>query len=465
MSVWEGKVPSSSNPAYAFNKQQDNSAEYAGAPYMPQLMGAAREAITDVLQEELHRKDQIKSLLVVNATYVKYKYKGSGDPADPTNFEASYLPTYHRGNMRAILSKNDIAKHITQSVGEIDGQIEKNMKEESGKILLRIESVFIESYTYRRAGGGSFIPTPKKLANSKCTINPDNHALIDPETNRPSEKCLQGALGAYFAYQDGHTEHLERIFRAKKLKPYLDIVKLDGIPMPTPICLRIFNKIEEMNPDISINIWEWKEETATPKPIVASKNFYISGSCKIENCKHPRPNECHEKRPHVIHLMALTDITKSVEEKYGQKNHFLWIKNANGLVFKDTAHHGEKHLCNRCFQSFPSEKSLVYHQEWCYGLDEAPQRVTMPVEGVNNFEEFKNYGRMINALCVIIADFESDNKKCDEKYDGSMHKIAEQRANSFCYLVHWIDTGDVWGLSYTKKKMLHRNLFEELMRN
>src|SRR5271154_1910600 len=119
-----------------------------------------------------------------------------------------------------------------------------------------------------------------------------------------------------------------------------------------------------MNPDISINVWEWKEESATAKPVVASKNFYISGSCKIENCKHPRPNEYHEKRPHIIHLMALTDITKSVEEKYGQKNHFLWIKNANGLVFKDTAHHGEKHLCNRYFQSFPSEKSLVYHQPY-----------------------------------------------------------------------------------------------------
>ena len=82
------------------------------------------------------------------------------------------------------------------------------MKKESGKILLRIDSVFIETYTYCQAGGGSFIPTPKKLANSKCTINPDNHALIDSETNRPSEKCLQGALGAYFAYQDGHTENL-----------------------------------------------------------------------------------------------------------------------------------------------------------------------------------------------------------------------------------------------------------------
>ncbi|CAG8606007.1 13309_t:CDS:2, partial [Racocetra persica] len=34
----------------------------------------------------------------------------------------------------------------------------------------------------------------------------------NPETNKLSEKCLQGALRVYFAYQDGHTEHLEQIF-------------------------------------------------------------------------------------------------------------------------------------------------------------------------------------------------------------------------------------------------------------
>jgi hypothetical protein len=61
---------------------------------------------------------------------------------------------------------------------------------------------------------------------------------------------------------------------------------------------------------------------------------------------------------------------------------------------------------------------------------------------------------MINSPCVIIADFEADNKKWDysggimkpfPSYGGSMRKLSEQKANSFCYLVHWIDTGDVWG--------------------
>jgi hypothetical protein len=119
--------------------------------------------------------------------------------------------------------------------------------------------------------------------------------------------------------------------------------------MPTPICPRIFNKIEEMNPDISINVWEWKEESATPpKSVVYSKNY---------------------ERPHIIHLMVLTDITKSEDGKYGQKNHFLWIKNHDGLMFKDTAHHGKRFLCNRCTISFPSKKSRDRHQEHCFGWE------------------------------------------------------------------------------------------------
>src|SRR5271170_7420362 len=103
--------------------------------------------------------------------------------------------------MHVVLSEYDIDEHITLSAGEIDNYIEGYLKEGSGKILLRLEIIFIEAYTYRRATGESFIPTPKKLANIKCTINPDNHVLIDRETNRPSEKCLQDALGAYFAYK------------------------------------------------------------------------------------------------------------------------------------------------------------------------------------------------------------------------------------------------------------------------
>ena len=52
---------------------------------------------------------------------------------------------------------------------------------------------------------------------------------------------------------------------------------------------------------------------------------------------------------------------------------------------------------------------------------------------------------MINSPCVIIANFEAENKKSGLINGGKTRIISEQYANSFCYLVHWIDTGDVWG--------------------
>ncbi|CAJ0639815.1 1510_t:CDS:1, partial [Entrophospora sp. SA101] len=431
LSKWQAIVPSYENPAYAFNTPIDDPEKYAEAPYMPQLIASAREQITSVLKAELRRKDQIKSAIVVYCNYMKMEKKGEGKVAVPF-----YIQSHHRGEMRAILSEQDIDEHITLSAGEIDVKIEEFLKSGSGWTLIRIEMIYIEVYAYRRAVGGSFKPTPKNLANTKCTINPDNSKTGD-------DMCLKYAFGPYFATLDGITKNLQRL---SVIKPYLDIVNLDGIPMPTPICPRTFQKIEAQNPEISINVWEWKEETATPKPVIASKNFYIPNSCQVAGCEHPRPNECMTKRPHVIHLMALTDVNKSEDTgKYGQRNHFLWIKNKDGLIRKDTKHNDKKYLCNRCFQGFPSENTRDYHQDHCYGLGEAPQVVTLPKKDINDIEKFKHYARMMFAPCVIVADFESKNKKCDESYGGSMRKLGEQVPSSFCYSVHWIDTGEVWG--------------------
>ncbi|GES77183.1 hypothetical protein GLOIN_2v1480811 [Rhizophagus clarus] len=344
MSKWEAIVPRLSNPAYAFNGMVEGAKKYKEIPYMPKLIASARQEMIRVFQTEFRRKEQIKSTIVAKCIYYKKEKKDRSDNSAPDIIKIA--EKWHRGKMQALLSENYIDEHLTSSGGEIDKKIEEYLENGSNWILVRIDIVYIEAYTLRRTTGGSYEPTPKKLANKKSTINPDNKGLVDPETNALSEKCLQGALGCYFAYQDGHTDNLERIFQATKYKPYLDVVKLDGIPMPTPICTSIFNKIEEMNPDISINVWGWNEETATPKAEIASKNW---------------------DRPYIIDLLALTNIVKSEDtDKYGQKNHFLWIKNIDRLLYGDTAHKEKKHLCRRCTITFPSKKSLDHHREHCF---------------------------------------------------------------------------------------------------
>ncbi|CAG8502763.1 22496_t:CDS:2 [Cetraspora pellucida] len=408
MSLWQAVIPSSKNIKYRFNYYVEDHNKYLEAPYMPQLIANAREQITKVLKAELCKKDQIKTALIAQCIYSGHVSKGKDKLKSLLTIIA-----YHRSLMCIILTKEDINEHINLSISEIDNAIDSFMQEGSGMNLVRIEMLTIEAYTFQRTTGGSYISTSKKLANTKCTINSDNSDIINLATGKSTDNCLKGALGCYFADKAGITDHLERrIYRAKSLQLYLNIVKLDGIPMPTPICSRIFNKIEEINSDISINVWELKEETATPKAVIASKNY---------------------KRQHIIDLIALTDITKS-KDKYGQKNHFLWINNLDELVYRDTTHHGKRYLCRKCTISWPSEKAFANYFEHCLCLEEATQEVKLPIKDINDFEKFKNYGRMINASYVIIADFEADNKKCNKKYGGQMQKLAEQKANSFCYL-------------------------------
>jgi len=127
MSKWVGKVPSTSNPAYAFNVPIFGH-EYAEAPYLPKLISASRQKIKEVLQTELRRKDQIKSAIVVLCRYkIGNKKEAKGEPV--------YIDKHHRGGMRPILSEGEIDGHITQSVGEIDKQVEDTLKKGSGGIL------------------------------------------------------------------------------------------------------------------------------------------------------------------------------------------------------------------------------------------------------------------------------------------------------------------------------------------
>ncbi|GBC19419.2 hypothetical protein GLOIN_2v1480811 [Rhizophagus irregularis DAOM 181602=DAOM 197198] len=287
MTKWVRKVPSSNNPKYAFNKQQAKQTKYADVPYIPQLIGVSNKTITGVLQEELCRKNQIKTVLVINAIYVKYKYNGKGNSADKAIYEAKYLDRYHRGKIDVLLSEKDIDEHLAISISHIDKKISDYLIHKSGFILKRINSISIETYTLCHGTGGSFISTSKRLANIKSTINPDNKDLIDLETKKPSEKYLQDALGL-----GDESKYLHQ-------------------------CLG------------------WNEKTATPKLVIASKNF---------------------KRKYKIRLLALTDIIKSEDkDKYRQKNHFLWIKNPSRLIYRDSAHKEKKHLCDGYFQSFPSE--------------------------------------------------------------------------------------------------------------
>ncbi|RIA92846.1 hypothetical protein C1645_820151 [Glomus cerebriforme] len=102
-------------------------------------VASAQREITRVLQAELNRKEQIKSALVIYCKYVKRNMDKTNNDKTNNKIIYSFAEKHHKGEMRTILSKNE-------------------------------------------ATGDSFISTSKKLANTKCTINPDNSDIIDLTT-------------------------------------------------------------------------------------------------------------------------------------------------------------------------------------------------------------------------------------------------------------------------------------------
>ena len=96
---------------------------------MPQLMGLARQKIKEVIQTELHRKDQIKSAIVVLCRYSIVVINKDGTVSKTT------VDLNHRGKMRPILLKEEIDEHITKSAVEIDKHVENTLDSGSGYCL------------------------------------------------------------------------------------------------------------------------------------------------------------------------------------------------------------------------------------------------------------------------------------------------------------------------------------------
>ncbi|CAB4410347.1 unnamed protein product [Rhizophagus irregularis] len=75
-----------------------------------------------------------------------------------------------------------------------------------------------------------------------------------------------------------------------------------------------------------------------------------------------------------------------------------------------------------CFQSFPSSKSLTNHQEWCFGLGEAPQRVELPVKTLR-----------------------PDNRKCNENYGEICIRLWSKRLTASAIWSTGLKLMKTWG--------------------
>ena len=98
-----------------------------------------------------------------------------------------------------------------------------------------------------------------------------------------------------------------------------------------PVNLSDFNKFENQNSSISVNVFGYE--------------------------KALRKSKLNYKRESTVNLLLISDDTKQ---------HYSWIKDISKLLSLQTSKHGHvRHVCFRCLNTLSSEKSLASHHEYC----------------------------------------------------------------------------------------------------
>ena len=187
--------------------------------------------------------------------------------------------------------------------------------------------------------------------------------------------------------------------------------RLDYSGITFPVTVDQMPKIEKQN-KININLFGYAEKLVYP--------IYIS---KAEN-------------PDDMDLLYIEE---------GEKQHYVYIKDFNRLMFNFTKHKGRKHFCRNCLQCFYSKEALTKHRTNCIVVN-GVQAVEMPKpyidrNGVKRIPSvyFKNHHKQLPVPFVIYGDFECVTEKvsgCQPSDNKSYtEKCQKHTACSFAYKV------------------------------
>ena len=242
--------------------------------------------------------------------------------------------------------------------------------------------------------GRSYLPLPEELRNSM-------YGLINLKND--DNRCF---LWCHVRHLNTQKNHPERI----KLEDREFTKRLDYSGITFPVTFKQIPKIEKQN-NININLFGYNK---TIYPIYISK----------------------AKNTDDMDLLY-------IEEE--EKQHYVYIKDFNRLMFNFTKHKSKKHFCKNCFQCFYSEDVLGQHRTNCIEIN-GVQAVEMPKPYIDKNGHkrapcvyFRNHHRQLPVPFEIIADFECNTEKvssCQQTESKSYtEKYQKHTACSFGYKV------------------------------
>ena len=284
------------------------------------------------------------------------------------------------------MNSDEIIDALDKVSEDIENKVAVWLSEGSQWVIEVILGHYINIVKYVPIRGNSYLPLPIELRNpTKGLSNLKNE----------DDKCF---LWCHVRHLNPQKHHPERI----KLSDREFAKTLDYSGITFPVTIKQIPPIERQN-GININVFG-----------------YEVGVCSIRLSKERYDDH-----------MELLYIEK--EEDSGLKQHYVYIKDFNRLMFNFTKHKERKHFCMHCLQCFCSNISLAKHQKDCI-LINGVQSIELPEPYTDKDGKeiipsvsFKNHHKQLSAPFVIYADFESitemmssctpsDKKSYTEKY-------------------------------------------------
>ena len=223
---------------------------------------------------------------------------------------------------------------------------------------------------------GSYIESPKRLKDKKCTINQkntDNKCTINQKNI--DNKCFQYATTLALNFNNIN-EDPQRI---SKIKPFIDNYNWNDINFPA--AKKDWNKFEVNNKNVALNI------------------LYVPfNTKKIEIAYKSKYNLIRDNQ---IILLMISN---------GENWHYLVVKSLSGLLRGISSNHNSDYYCLNCFHSYKTENKLNAHKKICENHEHC--NIEMPSPN-NNIIKHNQGEKSLELPFIIYADLECLLKKID----------------------------------------------------
>ena len=217
------------------------------------------------------------------------------------NGEVYFIP-YFRCKTFTMMNSNVIMNALDQAAEEITYKIAGWLSEGSGWKIENIQHHYVDIVKYVPFKGISYIPLPEELRHHK-------KGLIN--LKKEDDKC---AIWCHVRHLNPQKKNPQRI----KISDREFAKGLDCSGINFPVTSNQIPQIERQN-KININVFGYSEKRIFP--------IYVSDAAYTDH----------------MELLYIDD---------QEKQHYVYIKDFNRLMYNFTKHKGRKHFCMHCLQCF-----------------------------------------------------------------------------------------------------------------